>query len=127
MSEIDIVNQRFDSFAGDCGIPKTLSQKVNIVIDELLNNIISYAYNDNNEHDIIIELTFSGNSLSITIKDDGVPFNPFEAKEPDTELSLEDRDIGGLGIHLVRNLMDKVSYKRQADKNVISLTKQIQV
>jgi len=126
-SEIDKVNQRFNTFADYCGIPKTLIQKVNIVFDELLHNIISYAYNDNKEHDIIIELEFSGNRLSIAITDDGIPFNPLEAKKPDTELSLEEREIGGLGIHLVRNLMDKVSYKRQVDKNVISLTKQIQV
>ncbi|MEE9606075.1 MAG: SpoIIE family protein phosphatase [Candidatus Scalindua sp.] len=127
LSEIDKVNQRFNTFADHCGIPKTLSQKVNIVFDELLNNIISYAYNDNNEHDIIIDLEFFGDRLSITITDDGIPFNPFEAKKPDTELSLEEREIGGLGIHLVRNLMDKVSYKRHIGKNVISLTKQIQV
>jgi sigma-B regulation protein RsbU (phosphoserine phosphatase) len=127
LSEIDNVSQRFDTFAEHCGIPKTLCQKVNIVFDELLNNIISYAYNDNNEHDIIIELEFLGDRLSIIIIDDGIPFNPFEAKKPDTELSLEEREIGGLGVHLVRKLMDKVSYKRQVDKNVISLTKQIPV
>ena len=127
LSEIDKVNQRFNTFADHCGIPKPLCKKVNIIFDELLNNIISYAYNDNNEHDIIIELEFFGDRLSITITDDGIPFNPFEAKKPDTELSLEDREIGGLGIHLVRNLMDKVSYKRHIGKNVISLTKQIQV
>jgi sigma-B regulation protein RsbU (phosphoserine phosphatase) len=127
LSEIDKVNQRFNTFADHCGIPKTLSQKVNIVFDELLNNIISYAYDDNNEHNIMIDLEFFGDRLSITITDDGIPFNPIEAKEPDTELSLEEREIGGLGIHLVCNLMDRVSYKRQTDKNVISLTKQIQV
>jgi sigma-B regulation protein RsbU (phosphoserine phosphatase) len=125
VSEIDKVNQRFNTFAEHCGIPKTLCQKVNIVFDELLNNIISYAYKDNIEHEIIIELEFLVDRLSLTIKDDGVPFNPLEAKKPDTELSLEDREIGGLGIHLVCKLMDKVSYKRHIDRNVISVTKQI--
>ena len=97
------------------------------MFDELINNIISYAYSDKEEHDIEIKIEFFGDRLSITITDDGIPFNPFEAKKPDTELSLEDREIGGLGIHLVRNLMDKVSYKHHIGKNVISLTKQIQV
>ena len=55
--------------------------------------------------------------------DDGIPFNPFGIETPDTELSLEERKIGGLGIHLVRKMMDRVSYRRRIDKNVISVLK----
>ena len=61
-----------------------------------------------------------------TIADDGRPFNPFESGPPDTELSLEERPIGGLGVHLVRNVMDRSSYERHGEKNVVILEKQIE-
>jgi sigma-B regulation protein RsbU (phosphoserine phosphatase) len=63
--------------------------------------------------------------LTVTISDDGLPFNPLSAKAPDTKASLEDRDIGGLGIHLVRSMVDDVSYHRRIDKNVLTLVKQL--
>ncbi len=61
----------------------------------------------------------------MSITDDGIPFNPFGVETPDTKLSLEEREIGGLGIHLVRKVMDKVSYQRRIDKNVVTLVKDI--
>jgi anti-sigma regulatory factor (Ser/Thr protein kinase) len=61
----------------------------------------------------------------VAIEDDGIPFNPLEKETPDTDLPLEERKIGGLGIHLVRNLMDKVSYQRRVDKNRLTLVKNI--
>ncbi len=99
--------------------------KFNLVFDELLSNVISYAYRDEGEHEISIRIGFSGDRLSVAITDDGVPFNPLTAKVPDTSLSLEDREIGGLGIHLVRNLIDDISYHRRIDKNVLTLVKQL--
>ena len=96
-----------------------------VVFDELLNNIISYAYPDEDEHEIEIRIELSGNDLVITIADDGIPFNPFQKEDPNIKLSIEDREIGGLGIHLVRQMTDKVSYQRKIDKNVVTLVKTI--
>ncbi len=62
----------------------------------------------------------------MTISDDGVPFNPLTAATPDTGLSVADREIGGIGIHLVRNLVDEVSYQRRIDKNVLTLISHLQ-
>ena len=59
----------------------------------------------------------------VTITDDGIPFDPFSVKTPDTDLSIDEREIGGLGIHLVRNMMDKVSYQRKDNKNIVNLIK----
>jgi sigma-B regulation protein RsbU (phosphoserine phosphatase) len=95
------------------------------VFDELLSNIISYAYQDDLEHDIEIKWELSGDRLTMMITDDGIPFNPFGSEAPDTSLSLEERDVGGLGVHLVKSVMDKVSYQRRIDKNVVTLTKRI--
>jgi sigma-B regulation protein RsbU (phosphoserine phosphatase) len=118
-------NARFNAFADEHAIPKGVSRKMNMMFDEILNNIISYAYNDEKEHEIDINVELSGNLLAVTISDDGRPFDPFGARTPDTTLSLEEREIGGLGIHLVRNMMDKVTYGRKENKNVVTLVKHL--
>jgi sigma-B regulation protein RsbU (phosphoserine phosphatase) len=125
LPEIAWANKRFNAFAEQCGIPKAVSQNMNLVFDELLNNVISYAYRDEDEHDIGIRVELSGNRLTVTIEDDGVQFNPFGTETPQTDLPLEEREIGGLGIHLVRNFMDNVSYQRRSDKNVVTLVKHL--
>ena len=63
----------------------------------------------------------------MTITDDGKPFNPFENQEPDTALSVEERPRGGLGVHLVRNVMDRVSYERHGENNVVVLEKKFEL
>ena len=102
-------------------------QKVQVVLEEVLSNIIFYAYDDNEDHEIEItmEIIEEHLKLTIVIVDDGLPFNPLKVEKPDTSLALQDREIGGLGIHLVINLMDEVKYERREEQNVITLTKQI--
>lgn len=123
--EIDRMNNRFNEFAGKHAIPLKISRTMGMIFDELLNNIISYAFLDESEHEIEVKVELSGEDMVITLTDDGIPFNPFQKEAPDTKLSIEDREIGGLGILLVRQMMDKVSYQRKIDKNVISLVKTI--
>ena len=77
---------------------------------------------DDAEHEIEINIERAKNRLTVTITDDGVPFNPLGAEIPDTTLSLADRDTGGLGIHLVRSLVDELSYQRRIDRNVVTMT-----
>ncbi len=115
------VKQHFNTFSEHYNIPQQVRLKMNVVLDELLTNIISYAYHDDKEHDIEIKVELSADRLKVSLVDDGVPFNPFGVEKLDTNLSLEERKIGGLGIHLVRNIMDKVSYRRRIDKNVITV------
>ena len=102
-----------------------ITTKFNLVFDELLSNVITYAYRNDDEHEIEINIERARNRLTVTIADDGVPFNPLGAEIPDTTLSLADRDTGGLGIHLVRSLVDELSYQRRIDRNVITLTSQL--
>lgn len=117
------VKDHFDTFAVHYGISDPIRLKMHVVIDELLMNIISYAYLDDESHDICVKVELSGDRLKVSMVDDGIPFNPFGIETPDTELSLEEREIGGLGIHLIRKMMDRVSYRRRIDKNVISVIK----
>jgi sigma-B regulation protein RsbU (phosphoserine phosphatase) len=121
LAEISRVNQQFNEFAADNNVPKAVSRKMNLVFDDLLNNVISYAYKDRQKHEIDIRIEVTKDRLAVTISDDGVPFNPFGTATPDTTLSVEDREIGGLGIHLVRSMMDEVDYQRRTDKNVVRL------
>ncbi|MFC2094196.1 SpoIIE family protein phosphatase [Bacteroidota bacterium] len=123
VSEIDTVNDQFNKFAEENDLEQNLMFKINMVFDELINNIVTYGYSGDTEHDIEINIEKNKSRLTITLIDDGVPFNPFRAEAPDTELSIDQRKIGGLGIHLVRNVMDKVSYHRRIDKNIVTLVK----
>jgi sigma-B regulation protein RsbU (phosphoserine phosphatase) len=125
LSELKQFKQAFGAFAGNNDFSKTVSREMSVVFDELLGNIINYAYTDEKEHAIEVKAEFYGERLTVTIEDDGIPFNPLEKETPDTDLPLEERQIGGLGIHLVRNLMDKVTYQRRIDKNRLTLVKNI--
>jgi serine/threonine-protein kinase RsbW len=126
MPEIAAVNETFESFAEEFGIPATIAMKFNVIFDELLNNIVTYAYSDDDEHDIKVRMELAGKRLTVTITDDGVPFNPLSEEAPDTDAPLEERKIGGLGIHLVRNLIDDVTYHRRIGENVMTLTRHLQ-
>lgn len=124
LDEIDRVNAAFNEFAERHALDSKLRRKINLVFDEILNNIITYAYEDKDEHLIDVHVRLSQAGLTVTITDDGKPFNPFENQATDTTLSVEDRLFGGLGVHLVRNVMDRVSYERHGENNVVLLEKE---
>jgi anti-sigma regulatory factor (Ser/Thr protein kinase) len=122
LSEIERINTEFKEFADGRGLAAGVSQKVNIVLDDLLNNIISYGFSDDEDHQIDIDVTYTPGRLVIAITDDGMPFNPFDQVGPDTSLSIEERDIGGLGVLLIKELMDEYQYQRHSNSNVVTLT-----
>ena len=126
LSEIAKVDEMLDEFAEQFGIPPAIATTFHVIFDDLLNNVISYGFNDGQRHFIDINLELTANSLIVSIADDGMPFNPLDEAAPDTKLSIEDRQIGGLGIHLVIKLVDDVRYERTADKNILTLTKSFQ-
>lgn len=113
----------FEEFAEFCDISMPVMMKVNIVLDELLSNIVKYGFDDEKEHTIRVTLELFGRKLVITFEDDGIPFNPFQKTPPDLTKPIEEREIGGLGIHLVRNLMDEFSYKRDVNRNIVTMVK----
>jgi len=125
LEELGIVEDRFHEFSEQNEIPDGARQKVSIVLDELLNNVISYAYEDDDEHSIEVDIELSGQRLVTTIRDDGVPFNPFGLGTPDTSAPMAEREIGGLGIHLVRSMMDEYLYERRINRNVVTLVKML--
>ena len=97
--------------------------RVQLAAEEVLVNIISYAYPDKSGD---IEITYDVNEdkgLMIEIVDWGVPFDPLSIPEPDIDAPIEDRKIGGLGIYIMRSIMDEVDYRRQGDRNTLTLIK----
>ena len=124
IKEVQRAISAFETFAIEYTVPNTIMVKVNIVLDELLSNIVKYSFPDGKEYeiDITIEL-FTTGKLIIQLTDAGIPFNPFDRPEPDLSIPLEDREVGGLGILLVKKLMDSYSYKRQVNLNITSMIK----
>lgn len=119
------MNETFNLFADRVGMDAETRRTLNLVFDELLNNTISYGYEDDDDHIIELTVSLSRDRLCATISDDGKPFDPLKSDTPDTGLSVEDRPVGGLGVHLVRNMIDHVSYERRGSHNVVHLEKQL--
>ena len=122
-SEIERLIQIVTEFGEVNNLPPNVLFAVSLALDEILTNVISYGYKDDNEHLIIIRFSLKDEELIAEVEDDGQPFNPLGAPEPDTDKPLQERQIGGLGIHLVRNLMDKLEYRRQENRNILVMKK----
>ena len=118
---------RFSSFIKSVteklGIETPLARKLRLAVEEAVVNVISYAYPEGTEGDVTIKIMSDGHTLRFQIIDTGVPFDPTKKEKADTTLSIEERQIGGLGIFLVRELMDTINYERVDGKNILTLIK----
>jgi sigma-B regulation protein RsbU (phosphoserine phosphatase) len=106
-------------------IDASLAKKLQLAVEEAVVNVIDYAYPMGTEGDITINMLSDGHSLHFQIIDEGVAFDPTSRQKADTTLSAEDRQIGGLGILLLRELMDSINYERTDGKNVLTLIKKL--
>jgi anti-sigma regulatory factor (Ser/Thr protein kinase) len=125
ISELERVRVFTDNLCSKFNLDKSVANKFHLAFEELLSNIIFYGYDDESIHEIEILFSVNAEKFSVTIKDDGKEFNPLSRAEPDTSLSVDERKIGGLGIHLVRNLMDKVEYQRDGEFNMFHFSKNL--
>ena len=103
------------------------TMQMNLAIEEAVVNVMKYAYLPGTKGEVNIEAQANDVRLKFTISDTGVPFDPTVRAEVDTSLPLEERPIGGLGIHLVRSIMDSINYERVEGKNVLTLRKKLEV
>lgn len=99
---------------------KSITEKVNIVIDEIFSNIVKYAQLKE-EDDIISELKVGKNEIILTFTDSGIPYDPLKHEDADIDLPLEERELGGLGILMVKNMSDEIRYKREDDRNILQI------
>ena len=125
LAEIEQLAEKIETFGKSRGISVALINNINLSLDELITNTINYGYRDELEHQIKIDLQLSEMEAVVELRDDGLPFNPLERPDPDINKELDDREIGGLGIYLVRQLMDQVEYQRRGEENIIVMKKRL--
>ena len=116
----DFVDEQLQSH----GCPMKAQMQIDIAIDELLSNIAYYAYSSGSGTVTVrVEIAEEPLSVLITFIDNGVPYDPLKKEDPDTTLSVDQRDIGGLGIYMVKKSMDGVEYEYKDGQNVLKITK----
>lgn len=125
LKELKHVEQFVADFAAMHQYPGKLTYQINLALEELITNVISYGYDDADTHSIALSLEQQAGELRAEMQDDGRPFNPLTAPAPELDVPLEERTVGGLGIHLVKNLFDSLSYERTQDRNCTILKKDI--
>lgn len=118
----DFINEELESL--NC--PMKAQMQIDVAIDELFSNIAHYAYNpETGPATVIIDVEEEPLSVIITFMDNGKPYDPLAKEDPDVTLSAEERDIGGLGVFLVKKTMDAVSYEYKDGKNILKIKKNI--
>ena len=119
----DFVNEQLEAL--DC--PMKAQMQIDIAIDELFSNIAHYAYNPEiGQATVRVEVVEDPLSVVITFIDNGVPYDPLAKADPDTTLSAEEREIGGLGIYMVKKSMDDITYEYRDGQNILAIKKNLQ-
>ena len=119
------LNEFIDAVAEEVALDMSLAMSLNLAIEEAVVNVMEYAYPDGEKGNVEIEVTVDEGWLTFIISDSGIAFDPTTKEDADTTLSAEERPIGGLGIFLVKKLMDTIEYQRTDGKNVLTLRKYI--
>ena len=114
-----------ETIAEEKNLSQALTMSLNLALEEAVTNVILYAYPEGTDGLVDIEAVLRDDSLEFILSDSGKPFDPTAAPEADITLGVEERQIGGLGIYLVRQIMDSVTYKRENGRNILHMTKKI--
>jgi anti-sigma regulatory factor (Ser/Thr protein kinase) len=122
LSEIGRVAALVDSFAARHNLSNSVVVALNVSLDEILNNIISYAYNDAERHEIVIHLELRHGAIEVVVEDDGRPFDPLSVSTPRPQTATS---VGGVGLHFVRNLVDQLEYAHRNGINRLRLVKKL--
>jgi len=114
------------TFCGQHGLPDEERARLLVILDELFTNVISYGYQEAaGEGHVEVSLSVEADRLVIEFVDDGSPFDPLTSNPPDLDLPLEERPIGGIGIAIVRALVDDICYRREGNRNRLTLCRRI--
>ena len=125
VSQLSRVYGLVEQVASEWHLDKSLTMNLNLVVEEAVANIVMYAYEGQKEKDITLTLEKEKDQLLITVTDTGMPFDPTTKEAPDVSLIAEERPIGGLGIFLIKQMMDDVSYRREGGTNILTLRKRL--
>jgi len=125
LAAIGAFAEKVEAFCEAEDVAMAIAYQLNLAIDELATNVISYGWDDAGPHQIHIKLCRTADRLTLLIEDDAKAFNPLERGIPDLEADIEERPIGGLGIHFVREFATDVAYERVAGRNRLTIEKQL--
>ena len=125
IQEVPLLATFVEGVCEEVGMDAGTTMQMNLAMEEAVVNVMNYAYPIGEKGEIAIETTTDNGMLNFVIKDSGTPFDPTAKEDADTTLSAEERPIGGLGIFLVKQIMDNVSYEYKEGKNVLTLSKRI--
>jgi serine/threonine-protein kinase RsbW len=126
LAELRNLEKHLVNLGGLANLSDNSILRINICLDELFTNIVSYGFEDDLEHVVKFAVRVEDNILIIEIEDDGTPFNPLEKIDPDFPANVESANIGGLGILIIRKLIDSIGYERKPGKNKLTMKKNIQ-
>jgi anti-sigma regulatory factor (Ser/Thr protein kinase) len=124
LSELARLADGVDRWCADNGIAE-LAPLINVVLDDAVSNPINYGFEDGTEHVIEVRMVLIGGRLRVEVIDDGVAFDPLQKEDADITLGIDERKIGGLGILLVKELMDDVRYAREGNYNHLIMEKAV--
>lgn len=126
LSEITRLRLELESFADKHGLLKKTLFELNLILEEVLANVISYAYEDDLGHEIAVGVGLRNGLITLAVEDDGKAFNPLLIPPPPTGQSLQSMPTGGLGLHLIRSLTDNIEYEREGGLNRLTIRKTAQ-
>jgi anti-sigma regulatory factor (Ser/Thr protein kinase) len=126
LSELGKLNRAFREFADEHNLSARVRSAVSLALEEVIVNAITHGYRGRHDRSMTLEVRVTPGELVLTIQDASPAFNPLETPAPDLSSPLEERQPGGLGIHLTRKLMDTIHYSRVDGKNCLVLTKRLE-
>ena len=125
ISELERVNQFVEEIGDELGLDMELQMNLNLVMEEMVSNVIFYAYPQGTEAEIELVAESDGKEVTFVLSDSGKEFDPTMRECVNTDINPAERDIGGMGIFIVKNIMNKVTYQRLKGKNLLTMKKEI--
>ena len=126
LQNLDDVTDFIDDELEQSGVELAMQTRINVVIDEIFSNIVNYAYKDGQgDVTVSVEVSEDPRAIVLIFTDSGIPYDPLSAEEPDITLSAEDRKIGGLGIFIVKKIMDEISHVYENGRNILQMRKNL--
>ena len=122
IAEVARLVDAVESFGTHAGLSPDLTYRLTLSLDEIVSNVIRHGYSDTNDHVVEVRLSIHDGVVTSVIEDDGHPYDPRESPEPDLSMPVEQRGPGGLGIFLVRQMMDSIDYARRDGRNILTVT-----
>lgn len=125
LEQLTLVASFVEELCEELGLDASLVFNLNLVLEEAMTNVIMYAFPEGGKHELELTAATEGGMLSLVVKDSGIAFDPTAVPDADVTLTAEERPIGGLGIFLIRQIMDEVNYERVDECNILTMKKKL--